>query len=263
MSQNQFPWQPPTPTSPATPVTPTTPMAPGATLAPGLTTSPATLGVVPDARLARAFLTQAFVWMFAGLLVTAGIAAVVRENERLLLFASQNFFFIFLLQIGVVLGMTAALNRISATGALLLFFVYSATVGLTMGLFVAAFTEGSVVTAFLASSAMFGAAAIYGHVTKRSLAQLGSYLFMGLIGLVVASILNIFLRSDTVTWLLSIFGVGLFTVFTAYDVQRIQSGAIAARVGSMEKAAVIGALQLYLDFILLFQYMLSLFGGRR
>ena len=126
----------------------------------------------------------------------------------------------------------------------------------------ASYTTGSVVTAFLSASAMFGAAAIYGHVTKRSLAKLGGILFMGLIGLLVAMVLNIFIGSSTVTWVISLVGVVLFTALTAYDVQRIQSGAIAAYTGSMEKAAVIGALQLYLDFINIFLFMLRLLGGR-
>ena len=124
------------------------------------------------------------------------------------------------------------------------------------------YTTGSVVTAFLSASAMFGAAAIYGHVTKRSLAKLGGILFMGLIGLLVAMLLNIFLGSSQVTFLISIVGVVLFTALTAYDVQRIQSGDLAARLGSMEKAAVVGALQLYLDFVNLFLFMLRLLGSR-
>ena len=109
---------------------------------------------------------------------------------------------------------------------------------------------------------MFGAAAIYGKVTQRSLAKLGGILFMGLIGLLVAMLLNIFLRSSEVTFLISIVGVVLFTALTAYDVQRIQSGDLAARLGSMEKAAVVGALQLYLDFVNLFLFMLRLLGSR-
>jgi hypothetical protein len=262
MSQNQFPWQPQTPSSPTTPVTPTTPMAPGATLAPGLTTSPETLGVVPDARLASAFLTQAFVWMFAGLLVTAGVAWAVMGNARLLSFASDSFFILFIVQIGIVVAITAAISRISAVAALGLFFVYAASLGITIGLIVASYTSGSVVTAFLSASAMFGAAAIYGHVTKRSLARMGSLLFMGLIGLFVAMLVNLIVGSSMITWIISIVGVVIFTALTAYDVQRIQSGAIAAQTGSMEKAAVIGALTLYLDFINLFLFMLRLMGGR-
>ena len=257
MTQNQIPNQySNNPTAPGT-----TPNVTGSA-GPITGASPATLGVVPDARLAQAFLTQAFAWMFAGLLLTAGVAAVVRSNEALLNFAEGNFFLLFIAQIGIVVVISGAIKRISATAALGLFFVYAASLGITIGLIVASYTTGSVVTAFLSASAMFGAAAIYGHVTKRSLAKLGSILFMGLIGLLVAMVLNIFLASSAVTFAISIVGVLLFTALTAYDVQRIQSGAIAAYTGSMEKAAVIGALQLYLDFINIFLFLLRLLGGR-
>jgi FtsH-binding integral membrane protein len=230
---------------------------------PGQFATPSALGVKPDARLQTAFLTQAFVWMFAGLLVTAGVAAVVQSNERLVEFAAGNFFILLIVQLGIVLGISAAINRISAIAALGLFFVYAASLGITIGLIVTAYPTASVVTAFLSASAMFGAAALYGATTNRSLAGLGGILFMGLIGLVVAMLLNIFLASSTVTWIISIVGVVIFTALTAYDVQRIQAGDIAARTGSMEKAAVIGALHLYLDFINLFLFMLRLFGGSR
>ena len=210
----------------------------------------------------NAFLSQAFLWMFAGLLLTAGVAYVVQTNARLLEFASGNFFLLFIAQLAIVFVITGAITRISATAALALFFVYAATLGLTIGLIVASYTQGTVATAFLSASAMFGAAAIYGKVTQRSLAKLGGILFMGLIGLLVAMLLNIFLRSSEVTFLISIVGVVLFTALTAYDVQRIQSGDLAARLGSMEKAAVVGALQLYLDFVNLFLFMLRLLGSR-
>jgi FtsH-binding integral membrane protein len=224
--------------------------------------APAALGVKPDARLASAFLTQAFVWMFAGLLVTAGVAYVVQGNQRLTDFALGNIFLLFIAQLAIVVVISAAINKISATIALALFFVYAATLGLTIGLIVSTYSQASVVTAFLSASAMFGAAAVYGHVTKRSLARLGGILFMGIIGLFVAMILNIFLNSSPISWIISIIGVVLFTALTAYDVQRIQSGALAAQTGSMEKAAVIGALHLYLDFINIFLFLLRLMGGR-
>ncbi len=225
--------------------------------------APSALGVRPDARLASAFLTQAFVWMFAGLLVTAGVAAVVQSNDRLLEFALGNFFILIIAQLGLVLGISALINRMSATLALALFFVYAASLGITIGLIVTAYTGASVATAFLSASAMFGAAAIYGATTKRSLAGLGGILFMGIIGILVASVLNIFLGSSMISWAISVVGVVIFTALTAYDVQRIQAGDLAARTGSMEKAAVIGALHLYLDFINLFLFMLRLFGGSR
>jgi FtsH-binding integral membrane protein len=229
---------------------------------PGQFAAPSALGVKPDARLASAFLTQAFVWMFAGLLVTAGVAAVVQSSEQLVAFAAGNFLILLIAQLGIVLGISAAINRISAVAALGLFFVYAATLGITIGLIVTAYPTASVVTAFLSASAMFGAAALYGATTKRSLAGLGGILFMGLIGIIVASVLNIFLASSTITWAISIVGVVIFTALTAYDVQRIQAGDLAARTGSMEKAAVIGALHLYLDFINLFLFMLRLVGNR-
>jgi uncharacterized protein len=254
MSQNQIP-NPYTsnrtiPAAPGTPGAPVTPM------------SPSSLGVVPDARLANAFLAHAFVWMFAGLLLSAAVAATVQSNQRLLDFAQGSFFFLFIVQIGIVMGISGAINRISASVALLLFFVYAASLGVTIGLIVSSYPSASVVSAFVSASAMFGAAAVYGTVTKRSLAAMGGILFMALIGLLVAMLVNIFLHSSTVTWIVSIVGVLLFTALTAYDVQRIRAGDLAAQTGSMEKAAVIGALKLYLDFINLFLFMLRLFGGR-
>jgi FtsH-binding integral membrane protein len=238
------------------------PVAPASDIAHTPGAAPSTLGVVPDARLQNAFLSQAFLWMFAGLLLTAGVAYVVQTNQRLLEFASGNFFLLFIAQLAIVFVIAGAINRISATAALALFFVYAASLGVTIGLIVASYTTGSVATAFVSASAMFGAAAIYGKVTQRSLAKLGGILFMGIIGLLVAMLLNFFLRSSEVTFLISIVGVVLFTALTAYDVQRIQSGDLAARLGSMEKAAVVGALQLYLDFINLFLFMLRLLGSR-
>ena len=255
MTQNQTPDQMRTPYA-------ANPTAPASQVVHGVGASPSSLGVVPDARLQNAFLSQAFLWMFAGLLPTAGVAYVVQTNARLLEFASGNFFLLFIAQLAIVFVITGAISRLSATAALALFFVYAATLGLTIGLIVASYTQGTVATAFLSASAMFGAAAIYGKVTQRSLAKLGGILFMGLIGLLVAMVLNIFLGSSQVTFLISIVGVVLFTALTAYDVQRIQSGDLAARLGSMEKAAVVGALQLYLDFVNLFLFMLRLLGSR-
>jgi hypothetical protein len=229
---------------------------------PGQYATPSALGIKPDARLQTAFLSQAFVWMFAGLLVTAGVAAVVQSNQQLIAFAAGNFFILIIAQLAIVIGISAAINRISATVALGLFFVYAASLGLTIGLIVTAYEGASVATAFLSASAMFGAAALYGATTKRSLAGLGGILFMGLIGILVASVVNIFLASTAIGWIISIVGVVIFTALTAYDVQRIQAGDLAARTGSMEKAAVIGALHLYLDFINLFLFMLRIFGSR-
>lgn len=228
----------------------------------GSAVTPSMLGVRPDARLATAFLTQAFVWMFAGLLLSGGVAWTVQGNEQLVNFAADNFFLLVIGQLALVFVISGAISRINASVALLLFFVYAATLGVTLGLIVSLYSGASVVTAFLSASSMFGAAAVYGAVTKRSLAGLGGILFMGVIGLLVAMLVNLFLASTMITWLVSVAGVVIFTALTAYDVQRIGAGDLAAMTGSMEKAAVLGALRLYLDFINLFLFMLRLLGGR-
>jgi uncharacterized protein len=223
--------------------------------------------VLPDARLRTAFLTQSFVWMFVGLIVSAAIAYFVQSNDNLLRFAYNNTFLLIIAQVGLVVAISWGIKKISAIVALTLFFVYAASMGLTLGVIIAAYAaagqSASVVNAFLAAAAMFGAAAIYGAVTKRSLAKMGGILFMGLIGLLVAMLLNIFLQSTPLTFLISIVGVVIFTGLTAWDVQRIQNGQLAIYTGSMEKAAVIGALTLYLDFINIFLFLLRLFGGNR
>jgi FtsH-binding integral membrane protein len=223
---------------------------------------PSQLGVRPAAQLSAAFLTQAFIWMFAGLLLTAVVAYFVQTSATLTNLAGGNIFILFIVQIGIVIGITAAIRRISALLALLLFFVYAASLGLTVGVIVQAYTDTSVAAAFFSAAAMFGGAALYGATTKRSLAGMGGYLFMGLIGLIVASVVNIFLASSMIGWVISIVGVLIFVALTAYDVQRIQNGDIAAMTGSMEKAAVIGALHLYLDFINIFLFLLRIFGNR-
>jgi uncharacterized protein len=225
--------------------------------------SPSQIGVRPPAALSATFLTHAFTWMFVGLLLTAGVAAVVQSNQPLLEFAQGGFLILLLGQLGLVVAIGALINRIGATAALGLFLGYAASLGLTIGLIVSAYSGTSVVAAFLSASAMFGGAALYGATTKRPLVGIGGYLSMGLIGLIVAMVINVFLPSGPFGLVVSIIGVVLFTALTAYDVQRIGGGDLAARYGSMEKGAVIGALQLYLDFINLFLFLLRLTGGRR
>jgi FtsH-binding integral membrane protein len=110
---------------------------------------------------------------------------------------------------------------------------------------------------------LFGAAAVYGATTKRSLTSLGGFLFMGMVGLVVASIVNLLLGSSQLGWIIALIGVIVFTVYTAYDVQRISYGDYAASLGSVEKASVLGAIHLYVNFINLFLFLLRLTGGRR
>ena len=224
-------------------------------------------GMVFDQRavpaVQSAFLTQAFFWMFAGLLVTAAVAAFAQFNEALLRFAANNFLLLIIAQLGLALGIQWGIRRISATIALGLFFVYAASLGVSIGLIVTLYTGESVATAFLSAGAMFGAAALYGYTTKRNLAGIGGMAYMAMVGLFVALIVNFFLASSVFGYILSFAGVIIFTVLTAWDVQRISSGQLVAALGSVEKAAVIGALLLYLDFVNLFLFLLRLFGSRR
>jgi uncharacterized protein len=230
--------------------------------------TPSQLGVRPAPALVQQLLVGAFGWMFAGPLLSAGVAYLVGTNVQLLQTISQWWFLLIIAQFALVMVISAGIRKLSATAALGLFFVYAASMGLTLGVIVWAYLQtpgGStaVASAFLSASAMFGAAAIYGGVTKRDLTKLGGILFMALIGLIVAMVVNIFLGSSQINFVISILGVVIFTALTAWDVQRISRGELAAVTGSQEKGAVLAALSLYLDFINLFLFMLRLFGGNR
>jgi uncharacterized protein len=229
---------------------------------------PSQLGVRPAPALVQQLLVGAFGWMFAGLLLSAGVAYLVGSNVQLLETVAQWWLLLLIGQFALVMVISAGIRRLSATAGLGLFFVYAATMGLTLGVIVWAYLQtpgGStaVASAFFSASAMFGAAAVYGGITKRDLTKIGGVLFMALIGLIVASVVNIFLGSSQLNWVISIVGVVIFTGLTAWDVQRISRGDLAAITGSKEKGSVLAALHLYLDFINLFLFMLRLFGGSR
>jgi len=230
--------------------------------------TPSELGVRPAPALVQQLLVGAFGWMFAGLLLSAGVAYLVGTNETLLLTVAQWWLPLLIGQFVLVMVISAAINKLSATAALGLFFLYAATMGLTIGVIVWSVLQqeggvGAVASAFFSAAAMFGAAAFYGAVTKRELARMGGILFMALIGLIVASVVNLFLNAGPLNWIISIAGVVIFTGLTAYDVQRISRGEYAAFTQSKEKASVLAALHLYLNFINLFLFLLRIFGGSR
>ena len=230
--------------------------------------SPTQLGVRPAPALVQQLLVGAFGWMFAGLLLSAGVAYLVGTSVQLLNTVAQWWLPLLIGQFILVMIISAGINKLSATAALGLFFLYAATMGLTIGVIVWAYMQtpgGStaVASAFLSASAMFAGAAVYGAVTKRELAKMGGLLFMALIGLIVASVVNLFLHSSSVDWVISIAGVLIFVGLTAYDVQRITRGDYAAFTQSKEKASVLAALHLYLNFINLFLFLLRIFGGNR
>lgn len=229
---------------------------------------PAEAGTGGVAVAREGYLTMSFFWMFLALLVSAGAAAFVLSNQTALQFVVDNFFILIIAELGLVFGISLGVNRIGAIPALGLLFVYALLNGATISLVVLgsiARTGGAsgVLTAFLGASAIFGAAAIYGVVTKRDLTRLGGLLFMGLIGLIVVSLLNAFIfQGTTLDLLIGVGGVVIFTGLTAYHVQQLNSGQLGG-VQTREGASVIGALLLYLNFVNLFLSLLRVFGGSR
>ena len=219
-------------------------------------------GARPAPEQSASLLSQSFGWMFAGLLLTAAIAYFVWGNAQIKNTVGDMWFLIFFGQLGLAIGIQGLIGRISATVALGLFFVFAATMGFTVGVIISFYSVPSVVSSFFGASAMFGAAALYGYTTKRSLTGLGGFLFMGVIGLIVASIVNVFLDNSVIGWVIALIGVIIFTVITAYDVQRIKYGDYITATGSIEKASVLGALHLYINFVNIFLFLLRLFGSR-
>ena len=223
---------------------------------------PSQLGVRPAPELSNQLLVQSFAWMFAAVLVTAVVAVPVIGNEAFLNFAYQRWFIITIATFALGIGVQVAIPKTSALVGLLLFFVYAAALGVTVGVISSLYTVESVITSFFGAAAMFGGAAIYGATTKRNLNSIGGFLFMGMIGILVASVINVFLGSSPIGWVIALIGVVVFTVYTAYDVQKISYGDYAAALGSMEKASVFGAVHLYVDFINIFLFLLRIFGSR-
>jgi FtsH-binding integral membrane protein len=231
--------------------------------------SPERLGVRPTTQLANRFLTDAFLWMFCAVLLSALVAAMVQNNVNLVQSVANWRMPLFIAQLGLGLGLQWGIRRLNAGVALALFFVYAALMGLTIGVWVwwygtANNNPMSVVEAFVSASAAFGGAAVYGIVTRRSLASIGSILFMGAWGLFVAFLLNGFiLHSSTMDLVLSVVGVVIFTALAAWTTQRISKGDFAAMTGSMEKGSILGAMLLYIEFINIFLMLLRIFGGGR
>lgn len=220
---------------------------------------------VRDSRV-TAFLTKVYGWMFLGLLITAGVAYGVASSPVLIetLILNRLLFWILLLApIGLVWFLAARVDKIAPATAAILFVVYAAMVGITSSVVLLIYTGASVVSAFVITSGMFGAMAVFGTVTKKSLAGVGQFMFMGLIGLIIAMVVNIFLQSDVMGFVISVVGVIVFTGLTAYDAQRLKEMAVALPDGRVGSYAIVGALSLYLDFINLFFFILRLFGGRR
>ena len=207
---------------------------------------------------------QVYGWMGLGLALTAVMALVTVSTPALYEAIVGNRLIFYGLMIGelaLVFILSGAINRLSAGVATMLFLGYSALNGLTLSVIFQVYTADSIASTFAVSAAMFGAMSGYGYVTKKDLTSWSSFLFMGLIGIVIASLVNIFLKSNAVSWVVSAIGVIVFTGLTAYDTWKIKELAASGEEG--RKPAILGALTLYLDFINLFLMLLRLMGGRR
>ena len=212
-----------------------------------------------------AFLRKVYGWMFVGLGVTAAVALGVASSPTLMqaIFGSKILFFgLVIAELGLVFFLSARVNKLAPATASGLFLLYSALNGATLAAIFVMFTGTSIATTFFVTAGMFGALALYGSTTKRSLAGVGQFAFMGLIGLILASVVGMFLKSDGLQFVISIVGVIVFTGLTAWDAQKLKAMATALPEGQTGSYAVVGALSLYLDFINLFLFMLRFFGRR-
>lgn len=214
------------------------------------------------------FLAKVFNWMAVGLGLT-GIVAWFTASSGLAmqLVASPVFMILLVAELGLVFFLSARIDKIQAGTATGLFIGYAVLNGLTLSMIFLAYTQSSIAATFFITAGMFGAMAVYGLVTKRDLSGFGSFLFMGVIGIIIASVVNIFLQSSSLYWAISLIGVFVFVGLTAYDVQKIKNigeqGIMEQGEEMVRKGAIMGALALYLDFINLFLMLLRFFGGSR
>jgi FtsH-binding integral membrane protein len=219
---------------------------------------------VPDV---QGFLAKVFGWMFIGLVITGLVAAAIGSSDALLTDITESPWImigLFVVQIGLVITISAAINKLSPAVALALFFLYAASVGVIFALVFELYTTQSIFTTFLITAAMFGAVGAWGYLTKRDLSTMGTVLLMGLIGLILATIVNVFWANETLYWVTTYAGVLIFAGLTAYDMQKVKQFAHAGLDDEAEqRASILGALALYLDFINLFLFLLRIFGRTR
>lgn len=224
----------------------------------------------------KKFMANVFSYMFLALGISALFAYLFASNPALLKSLTNDTgtglnalgYIVIFAPLGFVLLMSFGYSRLSASVMLFLFMAYSAITGISFSFILLKYTAGSVLGCFLSASAMFGIMAVMGYTTNRDLTSFGRIMFMGLIGIIVASLINLFLHNSTMDYIISFIGVMVFTGLTAWDVQKLKYigqgiESEGAPVVEVKKRSVLGALTLYLDFINLFLFLLRLFGNRR
>ncbi len=223
--------------------------------------------IVVDDSTTRSFITKVYGWMTLALVITGLVAISTASNSGLMqtITRSPLLIIVIVAQLVMVVVLSAAIRKLSASVATGLFILYSALTGVTFSMLFTIYTGTSIAQVFFITAGTFGVVSAYGYVTKRDLTSIGNLLFMALIGLIVASLVNMFLQSSALEWIITCVGVIIFVGLIAYDTQRIKR--MASGIGEdgevQRKAAVLGALALYLDFINLFIRLLRIFGRRR
>ena len=203
--------------------------------------------------------------MTLGLLVSAFVSLWASQSAafwNLMYNNSWLMWGLLIAEVGIVIAITAAINKLSSPVASLLFYVFAAVNGLTLAPIFLAYAHETIATTFFVTAGTFAAISIYGYFTSNDLSRMGSILFMALLGIIIATLVNFFIKSETMMWIITYAGVLIFVGLTAWDTQQIKAMAMAAPADSVGRLATIGALNLYLDFINLFLYLLRIFGNR-
>jgi hypothetical protein len=223
-------------------------------------------GALGNVSRVSAFLRRVYGWMFAGLALTGVVATGMASQPSLVVNLARNpilFYGLMFGGLGLVVFLSARVLKMSPAAAMACFTLYAALNGVVFSTIFLAFTATSIATTFFITAGMFGALALFGTVTKKSLAGVGSFVSMGLIGVILAMLVGMFVHSDGLQFAISIIGVIVFTGLTAWDAQRMKAMALSTPEGHVENLAIVGALSLYLDFINLFLFLLRFMGRRR
>ncbi len=203
--------------------------------------------------------------MTLGLLVSAFVSLWASQSAafwNLMYNNSWLMWGLLIAEVGIVIAITAAINKLSSPVASLLFYVFAAVNGLTLAPIFLAYAHETIATTFFVTAGTFAAMSIYGYFTSNDLSRMGSILIMALFGIIIATLVNLFIKSETMMWIITYAGVLIFVGLTAWDTQQIKNMAMTAPAGATGRLATIGALNLYLDFINLFLYLLRIFGNR-
>ncbi len=216
----------------------------------------------------NAYLSRVFMWMFAGLGLTFAVSYYVSHSYKLLSYIFSNRYIpigLMLAEFALVFVLTANIEKFSVNLSRMIFIFYSALTGLTFSVIFIVYDIGTITNAFISASALFAGMAIYGKVTKRDLSGWSGFLTMGLIGIIIASIINMFMRSSMAEFVISVISIIVFSGLTAYDMNKLKNWYYSSKHSNeaLAKIAILGALELYLDFINLFLSLLRLFGNSR